>query len=435
MKRFILINILIFSSIIITAQNQYLSEYLYQKLHNEVNIDEPALKSSNIIWERIDVPDSIDIKSFKIFDNELYPGAMFGGAYKYMDDNWVFIGPSYKSVFSFEQYNNDELLLCTNSGFYLWNNDSLILLPGEYYSYANKISDYFLGYNSYEDLHKSIDSCHTWETVLNLSGAEGIRGVTYTSSDSVFIGTTKYTGNGGGVYLSTDSGSTWNHFGLIDHFIASMGVDCNNQVYAGNNGHYETSQGGLYRFNYNSSNWDTLFYFPYITTIIFNTENHIFLGYNLSGMANWGGVMHSEDNGVSWVLDTAGIGNQMVNDIQIDNFGHLYALVGYPTQSLYKTLLPVNIKENIKTQDLLITLYPNPASKTLSIKIDNMPISRNAKIEIFSITGKLLLERDISQIEVIPQNINIDISRFEEGLFLFNIIVHNHKSTIKFIKQ
>lgn len=307
----------------------------------------------------------------------------------------------------------------------------MVQKPGDAYSFITKIDNYFMGYHYFGDLNKSTDSCYSWETVLDLLGDETIRGLTYTSYDSVFIGNKKYTGDGGGVYLSIDSGNTWNHFGLKDFFIGSMAVDNNNLVYAGNDGHYETGQGGLYRYNYGTEIWDTLFYFPYITSIIFNSGNHIYTGFRLSGADDWGGVTHSEDNGETWILDTIGMGNKMVHDIQIDNNGFLYAMAGYPYKKLYKTILPVSI---INKFDNKINFYPNPSSNTIKIIIGNVLSRQNITIKVFNIYGDCMINNETNYIEK-DNNITLNVSNLEPGIYIISIYTNKNIYINKFIKQ
>ncbi len=242
-----------------------------------------------------------------------------GGVYQYYNNNsWMPIGLNTSTINFIGQNNNSDLIAGVYNRIYKHNNqDSTwhikFTSSAFCYFYFGIDSLLFAGNSG---IIRSEDDGENWNLVTDFpSSSTEVREFTATNPDSIFVGTTLYTGNGGGVYLSDDGGNTWNHFGLYDHFIMSMAVDNNNQVYAGNNGHYETGQGGLYRYNYGIEIWDTIFYFPYIESIIFNTGNHIFTGFNLSGADDLGGVMHSEDNGETWILDTTGMGNTWVSDI------------------------------------------------------------------------------------------------------------------------
>lgn len=170
-----------------------------------------------------------------------------GGIYKYEqnDHHWKSIGLNTNEIYFIGQNNNNNLIAGGYSRIYKhydqdssWyekfdSNTSCLI----YYGIDSLL---FVGNSG---IIRSDDDGENWELIKNLSGAEDAKAFTATTTDSIFVGTTKYIGDGGGVYLSTDAGLTWNHFGLTDHFISSMGTDNNNQVYAGNNGHYYTFQG------------------------------------------------------------------------------------------------------------------------------------------------------------------------------------------------
>lgn len=332
------------------TQTQYFKDSVYQKLHQEVNIVNRSSDRSDIVWEEILLPPGKDLQAYILSpNNDLYIGCNNGGVYKYNPNNesWDLIGLESYYISEFEVNESGGLLIVAN-GIYLWEDNTLEYLSDIYCNPLVYTFGPFFGAN-YFNVVRSIDGCSTWEVVYELQGASEImNSFSSTSTDSILMSTTKYTGNGGGIYLSDDGGDSWSHFGLSDHFTKCIEVDMNNQIYAGNGGHYYTGQGGLYKYNYGIGIWDSVFYFPYVKSIVFNSENYIFVGFYLSGMEDGGGVMHSEDEGETWILDTTGMGNTWVHDLQIAENGIMYALTGYPEKHLYRTMTPVSIKEDIE---------------------------------------------------------------------------------------
>jgi len=422
--------------LIFYAQTIDNNDSLYKKLNAEINFSKS--NTSDIIWEGIIIPEGKELRSFEVTpNNELYIGCNNGGVFKHFEESWELIGLESNTIYDFEMYPENKLLFCTND-LYLWDDIELIMLSESFYPNINNTFGLFFGYNSFSSLYRSLDGCLNWEEVfyLALGHSETIKAIVGTTQDSIFMGTTDFLGFDGGVYLSTDGGDNWNHFGLSQHFIESLTVDNFNQVYAGNNGHYETGQGGLYRYNYASSIWDTIYYFPYITSIVFNTENHIYTGFNTSGMADWGGVMHSEDNGETWILDTAGIGNTWVNELQIDNNGFLYALTGYTTKKLYRTTLPVKIDENSESDFRKTNCFPNPVKNTLSIYlIDKYQDDKSIKLTVFNTLGYIMKQKMLTNQELDKGIIKIDVSDLERGEYIYNIKCGNDNTSNKFIKQ
>ena len=348
------------------AQTMDNNDLVYKKLYNEMNFSKS--KRSDIVWERIHIPDGKELRSFEVTSsNELYIGCN-DGVYKYLSGAWDFIGLENQSVVDFEQSENGDLFIASND-LYSWDGNSIQYLSDIYTNPLKYISGKLFGFNG--EVIRSLDNGITWEIVYDISSAEMVFAFTSTTPDSIFMGTTNWVGEGGGVYLSTDGGDNWEPFGLSQHFVKSMAVDNNNIVYAGNGGHWETGQGGLYRYNYETAVWDTLHYYPYIWSIVFNSENHIFTGFSTT-TDYWGGVMHSEDNGETWILDTVGIGNTNVSELQIDNNGFLYALTGYTTKKLYRTALPVGINEKLPPDEYNsisdLVLFPNPTTGITNIE-------------------------------------------------------------------
>ena len=423
----------LFTHLFISAQTENIPDSLYQNPNHNLSISKTGI--SNIVWERIAIPEGKELMSFEITpENELYIGCRFGGVYKYSLNTWELIGLNNLSVSEFETNDDDNLLIVSND-LYCWNGNAIQFVSAVYTNpLKNLFGSLFGAYGT--NAVRSEDGGVHWDTVCHLSSAEMIADFTATNTDSIFMGTTNWVGEGGGVYLSIDGGDNWAPFGLSQHFIAALAVDNYNQVYAGNNGHYVTGQGGLYRYNKNTAVWDTLFYYPYITSIVFNTVNHIFLGFNTSGMADWGGVMHSEDSGDTWIVDTMGMGNIMVNELQIDNNGFLYALTGYTTKKLYRTTLPVSIKKIASGCNNSSTCFPNPADEYVNITIGKgKNNTHNLYIVLYNIEGKTIFKKRISKSEMEKGVVHLNTKHLRKGCYVYNIYGHNYKISNELIKR
>ncbi len=101
------------------------------------------------------------------------------------------------------------------------------------------------------------------------------------------------------------------------------------------------------------------------------------------------------------------------------------------TENIKNYVLNATIKvlENKKINSE-ISLYPNPATSTLTLNLAEIKNLQNTTVSIYDIQGKLLLQQNILQ----PQT-ELDISGFAKGIYI--IKVTNEKETIqsKFIKE
>lgn len=356
-----------------------------QKLFSQINIS--LTKSTDVIWEQIQLPEGKELRSIKTMPgNKFYIGCNNGGVYQLIQDQWELVGLPNRAVYKIEEYLNGELLASGSNSIFIWDYVDWTELQIPSYGYVTKTFDLFFCGGGFNDLYRSSDGCYDWDYVHDFSGCELVNGIVATSPDSIFLGYKNYCNGEGGVYLSTDSGFNFNPFGLHTHAISSMAIDNNNQVYAGSLGNWDAALCGLYRYNYQTEIWDTLIIYSDITCIEFNSENHIYLGYGYENLYVQGGILHSEDDGESWIMDTIGIGSTWVHDLQIAENGILYALTGHPTKKLYRTVLPVDINENTESGcNKIHWIYPNPASSHITLS------NPHFHIQLHTLHGQIVL--------------------------------------------
>lgn len=89
------------------------------------------------------------------------------------------------------------------------------------------------------------------------------------------------------------------------------------------------------------------------------------------------------------------------------------------------TLQPLTVEANVITNENIIRAYPNPVVSQENIFIEN--ISSNAKIIIHDVNGKIVLERDHLESDI------LNVSSLESGVYYINIYDKKSVSTIKFV--
>jgi photosystem II stability/assembly factor-like uncharacterized protein len=140
-----------------------------------------------------------------------------------------------------------------------------------------------------------------WVLMNNGIGNADVRALVY-SGNNIFAGVI---GSGGGVYLSTNNGSSWNQTTLSNQSVYSLVVNGNN-IFAG------TINNGVFISDDNGTTWtQTLLNNQTIYKLAAN-GNNIFAGtYNPNN-----GLFLSTDNGLSWV-QTA-LNNQHITSLTQD---------------------------------------------------------------------------------------------------------------------
>lgn len=411
------------SKIIQSAKNTGISLCLFLLIICFLSI--PNLLLSQISWEQIPLPDSVEILSFEVGDyGDLYIGVkknFVGGVYR-SDNNgttWEHIGLYGKSVFDLEFTNDNQLFATSPPKIYKYLYEDVweekIHMPNWDIKKLKYLNTTFFG-GGYTGIKRSVDEGENWETVFEGNSAEFYSDFSSITEDSICAVCTNWVGDGGGVYLSSYNGDNWTNIGLEDFYLRSAAVDCTGNILAGSMGHFYTGQGGLYRYNRSIGEWDTLLYYPEIHSIEINENNDIYLGYKFSGASDGGGVMHSEDNGETWILDTIGIDNSAVDEIIVGGNDYLYAMGGYPDFRLYKSSIPVNInKHQITIEYNVLNCFPNPSTTKLTITYKSTKLS-NPNIGILNTEGKVVYKGGFNSDNY--GEICVDISKFKNGVYV-----------------
>ena len=150
---------------------------------------------------------------------------------------------------------------------------------------------------------------------------------------------------------------------------------------------------------------------------------------------------YNDDGSPAWSKSIGNVEAESCNSVFYDQLDNLY-IAGYYrsptlafdsivlTNSYYMDLfvaklndLPIGIETYEKP--LLISMYPNPSSSHLSIKL---PL--NSELEILNLNGKV-----IRKLVADRKTITIDISGLSKGLYILNITSDNKTVTKKIIKQ
>jgi hypothetical protein len=116
-------------------------------------------------------------------------------------------------------------------------------------------------------------------------------------------------------------------------------------------------------------------------------------------------------------------------DYNIGDFGNTYQLDSFAYG--LKATLPVSGLQNIFKKEI-VKIYPNPVSNFLYLEFLKA-FTGKAEIKISDISGKNILETEVSMNGSLTNPIQIDLSTFKEGNYYISIFHKNDKMTHSFI--
>ncbi len=274
-------------------------------------------------------------------------------------------------------------------------------------------------------IYRSTNDGTSWQISNNGIDCNSIYSIA--SCGSRMLVGTQYCSNGGGLFVSSDYGSTWVHtaFGasLINAILTVPDGTGRNNVYAINGGFF----GGSIWLSLDSGSTFTLTNGgPTSALCIANSGTTIFAG------TNGQGVYFTTNNGASWGSDNTGLGNLRIKSIAADS---LYVYAGTIYNSIWK--LPISqitgihsVSNEIPDGFILEQNYPNPFNPSTNIKF-NIPLLRgvaesrgvSVKLKVYDILGK-------EAVTLVNENkmhgsysVNWDGTNFPSGVYFYKLVV------------
>jgi hypothetical protein len=199
-------------------------------------------------------------------------------------------------------------------------------------------SDNSIIFGKWGGIYKTDTIGSNWVQVLSLGNTEVVNAIIEdTITGSLYAGTTKFTGDGGGVYQSEDGGDSWEHIGLTNHYVSSLALNSSGDLFAGTRGHHYLYSGGVFILPNGQSEWINLNNEELVTSIVINMEDDIYIG---CSYLDWylGGVRRSINYGQTWEVINTGMGNKDIEELILGPEGHLFAVANNSPIPLFKSV-------------------------------------------------------------------------------------------------
>ncbi len=177
----------------------------------------------------------------------------------------------------------------------------------------------------------------------------------------------------------------------------------------GNDLIYSTTDGG--------KNWTTLLREqieqPYgLYSIAFADENHGIAG------GYYGKILRTSDGGKNWIVDTSDIRESIFHVVMKVSYPYIdlaYAVSQNGHIVRYKPTTTSVDDDTPRRQNEPVTLYPNPATQTINIKLPKHCL--NSTVELFDAAGRKLRTRNARS----ARQIALDVNGLEAGLHIVRL--------------
>ena len=370
-------------------------------------------------WENVtnEITNTICL-SMVVLGNELFTGTNATGIFSTSDqgETWSHLG-----------VNNAEIRTMHAVGNTLLAADPFVGIKrsidnGETWSYASQglynistrgfthIDENIFAANI-DGVYVSADDGQNWSlqnnglTTLNILSLHAIE-------DTLFAGTQN------GVFISTNYANSWESIsnGLPPYSTVTSIKNIGNTIVI------VVSNSGIYTSQDNGANWTNVNSLTSFSTLEVS-GNMLLAGTRVDYGVTQVGVMMSNDLGATWQDVNQGLTNNMVFDLEVAG-DYIYACT--LGSGVFKRPLADFISENISeemTQD--ISIYPNPTSDNITIKILSKLIGSDAII-----TNEL--GQQVQRIgNVTSTNFQIDCSSLAAGFYVVKIGEHKVKLVVE----
>ncbi len=261
----------------------------------------------------------------------------------------------------------------------------------------------------------SPDSGVTWDeaytgSLTPISWAAGINGYVYAGTDS-------------GVLRTTDNGNTWVllNNGLTNDLIFSLSVNQNGIAYAGTGG------GGINVSSDGGNSWSYLgLTNRRIWSIDLISSNQIFAGTD-------SGVYSSLDGGRTWISENGGLTDLYINSVVLSPNGYLFAATGSGVFKSIQPLTSVKSKSHgVPEKFALFQNFPNPFNPSTAIRYD-LPINSIVVLKIYDVLGREV-ETLVSQRQTAGSHfITFNASYLPSGVYFYRLESGTYHDTKKLI--
>jgi len=378
------------------------------------------------IWT--DISDGLEISQFyrlglsKSNSNILVSGAQDNGTERLSSSGWdairgadgmeCIIDPFDPDIiYSSSQYGNIKV---TYNGGNNWNNMKPVSYDGAWVTpyKMHPLNNYFI-IAGYDEVYRTTTGGAFWDSISNnLTTKTAIRTIALAPSDIDVIYVATYSK----LSVTFDGGNSWTNIkpGLPSSTISDVTVSANDpnwvfvtfSNYNSGNKVYESTDGGNSWTNISGSNLPNL---P-VNCIVYQdlTNDDLYIGTDV-------GVYHRDNTMSDWQAFMSGFPNVIVDELEI-HYGSGKIRAATFGRGIWESNLqsqPNGIANNYMSY---VSTYPNPAVDYFILNVPENVISKNPVLNIYNLTGQLVLSENIKS-----ANQFVDVSNLKSSYYIYEI--------------
>ncbi len=281
------------------------------------------------------------------------------------------------------------------------------------------IGDSCIFFGTWGGLYRTVDSANTWTKPIDTLNIEVFKAINSTSDNILFAGSKSYDFPGYGLYKSDDLGLTWYPSNLDYHFVQTIVINSNDEIFVGTEGHYYNATGLILKSSDKGDTWEIIRESSLIASMDINSYDELTYG---RSYYNGGGVYYSND-GSDWENVTTNLDYPYIWQVKFSPNNRLFAITIHEYK-LYHTTDIVELENDFNTQNTSIEILPNPADNWITIKyLRNDKIN---KVTIYNTEGQVVYNN-------FELNERIDITEFVSGIYVVEIETLKNRSRKKLI--